>query len=166
MGAEVIMDYNEGTDLDATFRKAVESSRDQCGDETIYTEAIAEKDKVVVLEATPLPYGDAVALAHRLIADGDPRIDDKWGPVGAIAVQGGEQMGNVEFETSRSLAREEDRAVYANELAAQRFPGADLTRAYWLGVTRENGVTRGKVALIVRGGPDHTGWLFVGWAPS
>jgi hypothetical protein len=49
-----------------------------------YTGTIAEKNDFTVI---PLPEGtSAEDFAQKLIDDGDPRIDDKWGPAGCIEV--------------------------------------------------------------------------------
>lgn len=55
-----------------------------------YTGTLAEKHDVVVIDeagecSTP---GEAEALARLLVNDDDPRITDKWGPAGAIRVDG------------------------------------------------------------------------------
>lgn len=49
-----------------------------------YTGTIAEKCEFVMIIRTPMETSEACKLADDLIGDGDPRIDDKWGPAGCI----------------------------------------------------------------------------------
>ena len=51
-----------------------------------YTGTLAEKGDYVVIDDEPRPLAEARRLAQRLIEAGDQRIDDKWGPAGAIAI--------------------------------------------------------------------------------
>jgi len=54
-----------------------------------YTGTVAEKDRFVRIK---LPVGlTAVDYARKLIGNGDPRIDDKWGPAGCIEVPDAER---------------------------------------------------------------------------
>src|SRR4051812_2169639 len=63
-----------------------------------YTGSLAEKGEVVLIPVSPGPglpptnngvdYKTALAEADRLIQEGDERVDDKWGPAGAIRVKG------------------------------------------------------------------------------
>ena len=57
-----------------------------------YTGTIAEKHDFVMI---PVPEGfdyddkdAAMTFAYKLIDEGDPRIDDKWGPAGCISMNG------------------------------------------------------------------------------
>lgn len=84
MGAEVFFHATEGKTVDEAFRKAVDEACYDYG-HAGYTGTIAEKDSYVVIKCPkdrkPQEYADS------LINDGDPRIDDKWGPAGAIKLE-------------------------------------------------------------------------------
>lgn len=51
-----------------------------------YTGSIAEKSSYVVIQWNPVPLSEAMKIGNDLIDAEDPRIDDKWGPAGAIPV--------------------------------------------------------------------------------
>ncbi len=87
MDACAFVVYQEGTDLQEAFRCAVEAARTEHG-HSGYTDSIAEKTTVIVIEARPRPWEEARTLAAELIDSGDPRVDDTRGPAGAIAVAG------------------------------------------------------------------------------
>jgi hypothetical protein len=81
MGADTFFTKETGTSAQDAFRNAVEQA---CYDHghSGYTGTIAEKHEFVVI---PLPSGEApYPYAEKLIADRDPRIDDKWGPAGCF----------------------------------------------------------------------------------
>jgi hypothetical protein len=52
-----------------------------------YTGTIAEKDAYGVISDEGIPYLKATKMVTTLIEDNDPRIDDKWGPAGAIRIK-------------------------------------------------------------------------------
>lgn len=55
-----------------------------------YTGSIAEKHSFTMLT---VPVGtDPRAFASKLIDDGDPRVDDKWGPAGCVPLKDGEYL--------------------------------------------------------------------------
>lgn len=63
------------------FRIAQEQARHEHGHGG-YTGTIAEKDSFVMIR---VPEGqDRIAYARQMLADGDSRIIDKWGPAGCI----------------------------------------------------------------------------------
>lgn len=71
----------KGSNAQEAFRNAVEDARYQYGHGG-YTGSIAEKNSFVMIN---LPEGEkAGEYAQQLIDDGDPRVDDKWGPAGCI----------------------------------------------------------------------------------
>jgi hypothetical protein len=81
-----------------------------------YTGTIAEKDGYVVITRTPMSPAAAAQLAEQLFEQEDSRIDDKWGPAGAIPLtletNGGRKIevtttvsGNVSFDQLHVLAR-------------------------------------------------------------
>jgi len=113
MGAEIFSTYQSGKDVAQAFREAVNAAAWEHGHGG-YTGTLAEKDDYVVIggdgaelqprmnwtrlevewpDATPVSLGQAQATADRLLDEADPRVDDKWGPAGAIAVGSG---GKVE----------------------------------------------------------------------
>lgn len=88
MGAQPFIVQAEGETMFDALRNAADYAKHQYG-HAGYTGTIAEKDTVVEIECgdVPLPTLDqAVEHANRLIDEGDERIEDKWGPAGAIGV--------------------------------------------------------------------------------
>jgi len=84
MGAEVFFHATEGKNVQEAFRKAVEEAAYDHG-HSGYTGTIAEKLDYVVIEC---PKGrEPYEYADDLINNGDKRIDDKWGPAGAIKLK-------------------------------------------------------------------------------
>ena len=81
MGAEVFVVHARGNDADEAFFEAVRRARYDYG-HAGYTGTIAEKNSYVRIST---PKGmDPYEFASELIHDGDPRIDDKWGPAGCV----------------------------------------------------------------------------------
>lgn len=85
MGAEQFICFDPATNPDKAFRSRVKSAQYAFG-HAGYTGTIAEKDSYVIIQPNPLPEKEAQALAQSLLDAGDPRIDDKWGPAGALPV--------------------------------------------------------------------------------
>jgi hypothetical protein len=85
MGAAPFSQYADGPDPDAAFHAARIAAGDEHGHGG-YTGTVVEKDDYVIITATPMDPKKAQALAADLIDRADPRIDDKRGPAGAIAV--------------------------------------------------------------------------------
>lgn len=85
MGGTTFEHYVSGVDVKDAFKRAHEEATYEHGHGG-YSGTIAEKPDFVVITKTPLLDKEADALAQKLINDGDPRIDDKWGPAGAIPV--------------------------------------------------------------------------------
>jgi hypothetical protein len=55
-----------------------------------YTGSLAEKHEFTLI---PVPADiDPVKFARDLVDNGDPRVDDKWGPAGCVKVAPGEYM--------------------------------------------------------------------------
>lgn len=89
MGANTFMTEAQGKNAQEAFNNAVEQARYDYG-HAGYTGSIAEKNSFVVI---PLPAGeDAHVHANRLIEEGDPRVDDKWGDAGCIALGEGDYL--------------------------------------------------------------------------
>jgi hypothetical protein len=83
MGAEQFTTLAEGADPAAAFAEAVRRAEFEHGHGG-YTGTIAEKGSFTVIDAAPRTREDALDLARRLLAGADPRVDDKWGPAGAV----------------------------------------------------------------------------------
>jgi hypothetical protein len=86
VGAAGFRQYADDPDPAAAFRAARQDARHEHGNGG-YTGTIAEKDDYVIITDTPMGLRQAATLAADLMDRGDPRIDDKWGPAGAIAVR-------------------------------------------------------------------------------
>ncbi len=83
MGADTFQQEKSGTDIRNAFHNAVESAAYDHG-HAGYSGTIAEKQEFTEID---LPEGqDPYGFSQKLIDDGDPRIDDKWGPAGAVKV--------------------------------------------------------------------------------
>lgn len=81
MGGEVFFTKASGSSPRQAFRSAVEDAAWEHGHGG-YTGTIAEKHDFVMIE---VPEGkDPGRYADELINEGDPRVDDKWGPAGCI----------------------------------------------------------------------------------
>lgn len=96
MGAQTFSQWHKcdmtKTSLEQAHRDAREEAYYEYGHRG-YTGSLAEKGEVVEItipgRTTPPTAQEAEDYADRLIADGDPRVDDKWGPAGAIKCVGG-----------------------------------------------------------------------------
>ena len=96
MGAQEFMDFFEGTDVNTAFADAVDAALYDYGHAS-YTGTIAEKDDFTVIQQEPVTSEESLALARRLLEEDDPRISDKWGPAGAIAVKDDRHSGWLFF---------------------------------------------------------------------
>jgi hypothetical protein len=82
MGAETFDTIIRGDDMGAAFREAVRRAKHDYG-HAGYSGTIAEKQSARYIgEAKSMK--EAQDMAWTLIDAMDPRIDDKWGPAGAI----------------------------------------------------------------------------------
>lgn len=72
-----------GKNISEAFSKALTDAQHNYGHGG-YTGTLAEKDEYVIIHSDPLPDAVGHAMADRLIMEGDERVDDKWGPAGAI----------------------------------------------------------------------------------
>ncbi len=89
MGAEVFTVDSTGDNVLEAFRGAVEDAEYESGHGG-YSGTIAEKEDFVLID---LPEGqDPHKFADELIHANDPRIDNKWGPAGAIKTGDGEWL--------------------------------------------------------------------------
>jgi hypothetical protein len=85
MGASEFYTFGTGTNIEMAFCDAQDRARaDQDGDSDGYDGDVTTKDRFVVIA---LPAGKtARSYAEELIDAHDSRIDDKYGPAGAIQV--------------------------------------------------------------------------------
>ena len=65
------------------FNELREEALHECGHGG-YTGTIAEKNSFTMIYTDPLDHEQAVKKADELISNGDPRIDNKWGPAGCL----------------------------------------------------------------------------------
>jgi len=83
MGAVNFYHIEVGKNAKDAFQKAVEQAQYDHG-HSGYTGTIAEKSSFVMI---PLPDGmKPMELADKLMEEDDPRINDKWGDAGCIAI--------------------------------------------------------------------------------
>lgn len=83
MGATTFMTAQAGTDMPTAFREACTQAAYESGHGG-YTGTIAEKHEAVIIDRTLRWLTYAEAEAQKLIDANDRRIDDKWGPAGAL----------------------------------------------------------------------------------
>lgn len=86
MGGNTFTNVVNDTDIKRAFRDITQSARHERGHGG-YTGTIAEKSEYTIIESTPMSLDAAYDRANRLIDMNDERIDDKWGPAGAIRVR-------------------------------------------------------------------------------
>ena len=85
MGAADFYTVSQGKTARDAFNNAVDQARFDHG-HAGYTGGVAEKHEFVMVQT---PAGsDPHEYAGRLIDQSDPRIRDKWGPAGCIALGG------------------------------------------------------------------------------
>ncbi|MEU9120013.1 hypothetical protein AB0C96_09150 [Streptomyces sp. NPDC048506] len=83
MGAIEFFTTATGLDLDTAFSTARDEAAWERGHGG-YTGTVAEKGEVTLFDEPRRGEAAALARAEELIRAGDPRIDDKWGPAGAL----------------------------------------------------------------------------------
>jgi hypothetical protein len=86
VGAWVFEQYADGVDIAVAFAGARRAAADEHGHGG-YSGTIAEKDDYVVITHQLMSLDEAHQLARGLIDRQDRRINDKWGPAGAIPVR-------------------------------------------------------------------------------
>lgn len=84
MGASEFFQFSNGETAKKAFINAVQEAKDDYGHNG-YTGTIAEKNEYVRV-GTVNTKEEAKELAEKLLLDDDPRIEDKWGPAGAICI--------------------------------------------------------------------------------
>jgi hypothetical protein len=109
-------------------------------------------------------------LANRLLDAVDSRVDDKWGPAGAIAVRSGSRIltdlpvpvwfGGYADEKAAAFAVVEGRLGDCETVTGARLSSY---------TTRRGGIEvdeRTTATVTTIGSPEVTGRLFFGWASS
>jgi hypothetical protein len=83
MGATTFGCVSKGQSARAAFESAREAAQWRHGNEG-YTGTVAEKSSFVLIA---VPEGmEPLNYADQLLDEGDPRVDDKWGPAGCVRV--------------------------------------------------------------------------------
>lgn len=90
MGAQEFMQMGTGNTAQEAFIAARESAAWENGHGG-YTGSLAEKHSFTLIntKGSAVSKQDAIQMANKLLQEGDERVDDKWGPAGAIFVTGG-----------------------------------------------------------------------------
>jgi len=87
MGATTFFTYGYGKDAKEAFRRSVEEAKWERGHGG-YTGTIAEKSSYVTIPGSEHKGKNKIKYAESLIDKEDSRVDDKWGPAGAIRLTG------------------------------------------------------------------------------
>jgi len=85
MGSVVFEEIGQGSNAEDAFKNALNHSQGENG--RGYSGSLAEKDDFVIIKDKPLSPEDAGTLAYKLLDECDIRVDDKWGPAGAIRLE-------------------------------------------------------------------------------
>ena len=85
MGACEFWEIADGATAREAFGRAVEQARYEHGAGG-YPGTIAEKHEFVMVSTQVMSREAAHALSNRLLDERDPRVHDKWGPAGCIAL--------------------------------------------------------------------------------
>lgn len=92
MGAQDFQEYSDLLDVNEAFKDAHDRACYEYGHGG-YTGSMAEKGDYTIISSAPVIMEHAQELITKLMNANDPRISDKWGPAGAIAI--GEPSGPV-----------------------------------------------------------------------
>lgn len=87
MGGTTFYVTGEGASAEEAFAALVEQAQYEHGHGG-YTGTIAEKDSFEFIPGEFETDDHAESYARQLIRDGDRRVDDKWGPAGALKLPG------------------------------------------------------------------------------
>ena len=86
MDANTFETLSSGKSAKEAFNAACDQARYEDGHGG-YTGTIAEKHEFTMID-TVASVVEASKLADKFINEGDPRVDDKWGPAGCIKITG------------------------------------------------------------------------------
>ncbi|MFC6771261.1 hypothetical protein ACFQDD_06980 [Halorubrum pallidum] len=87
MGADTFTRVAFGKTADEAFSNARKEAEEWHGSRP-YTGSIKEKDSFTKIPEREYKGKDRRKFAGELIAEGDDRIDSKWGPAGAVSLKG------------------------------------------------------------------------------
>lgn len=92
MGAQEFSNLVPGDTVREAFSKGVDQAAWEHGHGG-YTGSLAEKHSYVVINPGKVySKEDAFELSDKLLEDDDDRVNDKWGPAGALEVEGGQWL--------------------------------------------------------------------------
>lgn len=138
MGAATFTATCPNPDPKAAFAELVREALHEHGHGG-YTGTLAEKRSYTIIEARPTRYQDAINLANHLIEHGDPRINDKWGPAGAIALMPHDTPTSTttrcvtitlhDPDRLRAFNRQDHHQLVQQHLAAELSPHQRVTSA-------------------------------------
>ncbi|MBB4738337.1 hypothetical protein BJY16_001796 [Actinoplanes octamycinicus] len=169
--------YAAGADPAAAFASAVADARYEYGHDG-YSGTIAEKNDFVIITRQLMTLDQASNLADELISNSDPRIDNKWGPAGAIPVVTGTRMIEVPDlphpAAGTSLQGADlDKIIRVCRRRRLLTPDDIVLDSCWTTPAGRGTPPKGTARLTLRHNPsDRTeptmpdGWLFFGWASS
>lgn len=123
MGANEFHNLAEGPDVATAFSNAYDQAVHEHGHGG-YSGSLAEKRDYVVMVQQPVSQVAAYALARQFLEDQDERIDDKWGPAGAIPVCTGTRKVQVKVDGKIDdwwSSSNNDFAAVTAELKAQKL---------------------------------------------
>ncbi|MET9263731.1 hypothetical protein [Amycolatopsis sp. NPDC004079] len=171
MGANNFSAYQPGTDPEESFRAAVAAAEWEDGAGG-YTGTIAEKavEGFRIIRSEPVEPEEAARIGSDVLReDGDERwadIRDKWGRAGGIAVKAGLREHQVDIPETPGGYPDEDAAVAA-AMTDRLVEGEHVVygrSGSWKYEGRR--VVGGSLTVPTEGAQVHTGWLWVGKAPT
>lgn len=115
MGGTTFDHYAEGVNVDDAFKNAHEEATYEHGHGG-YSGTIAEKPGYVVITHEPMLLNEAYHLVNKLTDANDPRINDKWGPAGAIPIVSDTRnvtVGPFEYTHDLSKGTEQEALIEA-----------------------------------------------------
>jgi hypothetical protein len=99
MGASTFEVTSWGSTPQEAFSNAVDQAQYDYGNAG-YTGTIAEKSEFTIISVPKQWEGNEEEYAYKLIDDGDPRVDDKWGPAGCILLESHDGVEKVPYATT------------------------------------------------------------------
>lgn len=168
MGASDFYQHIEGADVRTAFNQAHQEAQYEYGHGG-YTGSLAEKHNYIIISSLPVALDDARRTAQQLISDNDPRISDKWGPAGAIAVHNALTTATRRVELTATLPYQaiNGRSLYdeLTDVLAPHIPARTLKAGETLLAAENARVTdvTYKAPIITTGeGPADTRYLVTG----
>ena len=171
MGTTEFQVYAEGVDPEKAFRNAIGEATAEYGNRP-HTGSVAEKSEFIVVHADPVPYNKAEKIAMQALVS-DERIQDKFGPAGAIAVATTGRTVEVSIperpEGYANLTVAAEAAIADIRLPGEKYFGVAESQCTEYGDSHRVGapsrIMSGHLRVVLTGGKEtHTGWLFFGRA--